>query len=100
MAKFGLKFKNKKQKKRKKTMRQKDETKTNTHKKGTRNKAYMLLLFIFCYPLETLNYGERSLVLPLPIYPKNIRQVQTTNNSPKKEKGKTEKERMEGKREN
>ena len=46
----------------------------------------MLFLFIFCYPLEILNYGERSLVLPLPIYPKNIRQVQTTNNSPKKEK--------------
>ena len=38
----------------------------------------MLFLFIFCYPLETLNYGERSLVMPLPIYPKNIRQVQTT----------------------
>ena len=69
-------------------------------KEGTRNKAQILFLFIFCYPLETLNYGERSLVLPLPIYPKNIRQVQTTNNSPKKEKGKTEKERMEGKREN
>ena len=34
------------------------------------------------------------------LYPKNIRQVQTTNDSQKKEKGKTEKERMGGKREN
>ena len=34
------------------------------------------------------------------LYPKNIRQVQTINNSQKKEKGKTEKERMGGKREN
>ena len=34
------------------------------------------------------------------LYPKNIRQVQTTNNSQKKERGKTEKDRIEGKREN
>ena len=81
--------------------RQKDETKTNTDRKKEREtkRRYCFCLF-FCYSLETLNYEERSLVLPLRIYPKNIRQVQTTNNSPKKEKGKTEKERMEGKREN
>ena len=34
------------------------------------------------------------------LHPKNIRPVQTTKNSQKKEKGKTEKERIEGKREN